>query len=289
MRNWTVETADESAGDAQGRVMFLPENYNVSELKRQHGERVSHVVAGKLLERRLTAKEVTIFDADEYAATPRMDIRVNGFEFDTSGDLRDATQAWRQVLYGSAEDPTQEMYDLSTEKWQNDVCNIYTEQELDLWVRAAQHMTKFLESGKRLPCKSEKARTFSHKPRETMKFTSFRQNCHLTSPTTDIYDLKCDDAVNIGDLAKTTLKANAQVEFGHFVVTQNRQARPALGMTGVELAMASEKARKRVINSILTQSVQVGNDFVKVVNPDEAKDAVAIIEAAARAAHNLVE
>jgi len=60
-------------------------------------------------------------------------------------------------------------------------------------------------------------------------------------------------------------------------------------MTGVELAMASEKARKRVINSILTQSVQVGNDFVKVVNPDEAKDAVAIIEAAARAAHNLVE
>jgi len=157
----------------------LPPDYNVSELQRKHGALASVIVTKEGLEKRLVAKEVTIFDADERDSNePQMDIRVNGFEFDTSRDLSGAVQAFQEQLHGSPEEEArQETYDFSTERWRIEKCGLLTQEDLDAWVQAAKKHSEGKLSPTELPCREKWALDYTYEVSQTSRFVSFGQKC----------------------------------------------------------------------------------------------------------------
>lgn len=287
---WTVETADLSSGDAQGRIMFLPPDYNVSELQRKHGALASVIVTKEGLEKRLVAKEVTIFDADERDSNePQMDIRVNGFEFDTSRDLSGAVQAFQEQLHGSPEEEArQETYDFSTERWRIEKCGLLTQEDLDAWVQAAKKHSEGKLSPTELPCREKWALDYTYEVSQTSRFVSFGQKCRQKD--TDKYELECNETVEPDHISSKELELPVQVEFGQKPwTTEQKLTRPMLGLVGVQLSVVSQETREQVMRSLATKPERVDNQLVKVANPMDAKAALDIVKASADAAQKLVE
>jgi hypothetical protein len=253
---WTVETADLSSGDAQGRIMFLPPDYNVSELQRKHGALASAIVTQEGLEKRLVAKEVTIFDADERDSNePQMDIRVNGFEFDTSGALRRAVQAFQEQLHGSSEEEArQEQYDLSMESWTIQKCGLLTEEDLDAWVQAANNHSEGKLAPTKLPCRKYLSEDWSEEVKQDSIFLGFGQKCWNWSEYK--YELQCNETVEPEQISNKKLELPVQVECATNPRKQEQKIpRPQLGLVGVTLATADASTRELIMNQLKTETM----------------------------------
>jgi len=289
---WDVETADVSSGDAQGRIMFLPADYNVSELKRRHGLMVRHIVAGGALEDRLVAKEMTIFDADQRdSGKPAMDIRVNGFEFDTSGSLREAVQAFQEQLHGSPEEEArEESYDISCESWTIEKCVLLTQEDLDVWVQAAKNHSEGNLSPTKLPCRKSWNWNQTHEVKQDSEFLGFGQTC-WHSDILDKYVLQCNETVEPDQISNEKLELPVQVEIAMDPRKEiNKVSRPQLGFIGVTIATADESTRELIMKQMVTKPTRLSSHrLVKVLNPNDAQKAIDIIMGSAEAAQKLVE
>jgi len=285
-RTWKIETADVSSGDAQGRIMFLPTDYNSSELQRLHGNRVSHIVSSKQLEDRLVAKEVTIFDADD-SDQPPMDIRVNGFELDKSGDLREVVQAFLQQLQEGAK----ETYVFQKQTMSINTCFVVTKEDLNTWLQAAKNHSEGKMSPTQLPCplsSFSKDRTTNMDQNDS--FLSFGQACMLKTTVLDQYEMDCNETVEPDHVPSRKLELPVKVEFATNIRTTPQQIpRPQLGLLGVQLAITDPATRDMIMKSLLSEEQRIGTSLVKIANPVEARAAVAIVVRCAEAVQKLVE
>jgi len=295
-KSWTLETGDVSSGDAQGRIMFLPTDYSAQLMQQQYGDRVSHeVVQRGNLEERLTAKEVTIFDADERSSDqPPMDIFRNGFEFDTSGDLREAVQAFQQQLHGSLDkDLGKDMYALTQVQRHIKTCALLKQRDVEVWMRAAKrHAEGELERAS-VPCPLQFFAGNLEVLTRDSKILGFWQDCKQKSES-DATDLECNEAIDLNNIPAIDKDARlpypARVEFTTrpFRVEQ-AVSRLRLGLTGVSMAVASQETREQIMRQFLTEPIRIDKFLVQIENETEAKAAVAVVEASAESAQKLVE
>lgn len=275
-QSWLVKTADASSGDAQGWIMFLPPGYNASEL---HGPLARYAIQ----------KEVTIFDVDDIDRPP-MDIRVNGFEVDTSGDLREALGSINQLVLGSTADPMTEIYNIDTQQRQLAECAVLDQTALDSWVQAAKkHLEGTMEPVK-LPCDANWIDM-----EEGAIFLNFGQDCIQSyhkdlNPRSNKYEMYCDEKVKPEHLASKTLQLPAKVQVaGPPQIVRQPLPRPQLALMGNFLAIGYPQHREHIQNMLATEDQVVGNKLVKLADPEGAKDAIAIIMDSAAAVEKLVE
>jgi len=285
---WTIETADLSSGDAQGRIMFLPADYNVTELQQQYGDDVGKIMARQRYQH-LIAKEVTIFDVDDRdSGEPQMDIHKNGFEFDTSGDLRGALEDFRQLL-----DKEAKVYRVQTERRRIGYCFFNHSDhldDLDKWVQAAKDLSAGKLSPTTLPCRRHRTTPEKVLTRKDLNqnytIRSFWKKCRRRNK----HRLDCSETVTLEQIANHEFELPVQIELLHPPYEVEKALWTAnLAATGTGICSVNPEMRKQTIKKLVDSYSVVNEEVVKVLNPDVAEAALAVIEASAEATQTLLE